>query len=398
MTWSYGSLSNNIVSQLWPRGHRVWLAKPGEPFAAHGPAAAFRKEHPELGAIGFDGKPRSNMFCPTWLLSPAGSEIRAAMEKDLIEMVDRDGYTAVDWDIEQPVIAVESGGPSHGFCLCPRCLKTFRQQQKISAVEQLDGATILAKHRDAWVTMRCRQNADLVGHVARALKKCARPIEYSVYSGYQCRETRERYGVDWQLLSPHLDLGIAGYGGSRQANLATSQALGDKPFIGGDNYFLSATPMSGGAAWIVNSMKHRPRPETWRNRLLRHFVDSGCQGVLIWYLLSMDGGAFYYTSEAAEIIAAHEEIFLAGRRCDASLRLSGIKPDHWAAFAHGDHRLVLLLNSTDKEATVKVEQPDLPAGWKARLHGDRQPPHIDPAAFTLAIEPWGARVITFARP
>ena len=204
--------------------------------------------------------------------------------------------------------------------------------------------------------------------------------------------------MDWRLLAPHLDLGIAGYGGSRQANLDTRQALGKVPFIGGDNYFLSPTPISGGAGWIANSMKHRPRPATWRNRLLRHFVDSGRQGALIWYLLTMDGGAFYYTSEATEIIATHEDIFCQGQRSDASLRVSGIKPEQWAAFSHQGKRLVLLLNSSDKEATVRVEQRELQGRWEARLHGSPEPLRIDPAAFSLTLEPWGARVLLFKQP
>lgn len=160
-------------------------------------------------------------------------------------------------------------------------------------------------------------------------------------------------------------------------------------------YFLSPTPISGGAGWIANSMKHRPRPETWRNRLLRHFVDSGCQGVLIWYLLTMDGGAFYYTSEATEIIAAYEDIFCQGQRCDASLRVHGIKPEQWAAFSHQGKRLVMLLNSSDKEATVRVEQRELQGRWEARVHGSPEPLRLDPAAFSLTLELWGARVVLF---
>ena len=57
----------------------------------------------------------------------------------------------------------------------------------------------------------------------------------------------------------------------------------------------------------------------------------------------MDGGAFYYTSEAAEIIAAHEEIFQHGTRCDAQFQVSGLKPEHWAALEHGGRRLLLEL-------------------------------------------------------
>ena len=398
MTWSYGSRCNNVVSQLWSRGQRVWLTVPAEPFAAYGATEAFRKAHPEAGAIASDGKPRSDLFCPTWLLSPAGAEIRTTLEKELIQQVDHDGYTAVNWDIEQPVILAETGVAPRSFCLCQRCLAAFRQQQKIDPSEQLDSHALLTTHRSAWVAFRCRQNADLAGHVARALKSCARPVEFSVYSGYQGQQTREHYGVDWQLLSPHLDLAIAGYGGTRQACLDTLQALGKVPLIGGENYFLSPTPISAGEGWIASSMKQQPRPELWRNRLLRQFVDSGCNGVLIWYLLTMDGGTFYHTSEAAEIIAVYEEIFRQGRRCDSDLRVGGIKPDAWAAFSHRGKRLLLLLNSSGQEATVRVEQPAVPARWEARLHGKPQPLKIDPASFSMTIEPYGVRVITFTRP
>ncbi len=102
MTWSYGSVSNNIhPPTLAARPSRV-AGQAGDRSPRMAPPRAFRKTHPELGAIGFDGQPRGNLFCPTWLLSPAGSEIRAILERELIELVDHDGYTAVNWDIEQP--------------------------------------------------------------------------------------------------------------------------------------------------------------------------------------------------------------------------------------------------------------------------------------------------------
>ncbi|MCX6908950.1 MAG: hypothetical protein NTY01_13030, partial [Verrucomicrobia bacterium] len=235
MTWTYGSVHNGVVKLLGPRGHRVWLNKPGHPFEARGKARETLDQRPELQAIGYDGKPVSDrIFCPTWLLSSEGGEVRRAMEDELVELVKRDRYTAVNWDIEQPVCSPGEGGkPMRGFCLCPRCLAEFRKQQAIAADKPLDAQTVVARHKDAWVMFRCRQNAELVGHVRAALKRCRRPIEFSVYSGYQSAETRALYGVDWALLAPHLNLAIAGYGGSRKMIEATREALGEVPFIGG---------------------------------------------------------------------------------------------------------------------------------------------------------------------
>lgn len=397
ITWTYGSVHNNVVSLLASRGHRVWLAMPGEPFATHGKTRATLDERPELRALGFDGKPLANLFCPTWLLSSAGAEVRHMLNDEIVELVDHDGYTAVNWDIEQPVcLPVEGGKGVKGFCLCPRCLQAFRTQEKIPAAEELDAQSILARHKEAWVLFRCRQNADLTGRVRAALKRCTRPIEFSVYSGYQCQQTRETYGVDWSLLAPHLDLAIAGYGGSRSAVQATLAALGKVPFIGGQSYYLSPAPQQASAAWMKNSLRAVPNPLVWRNRLLQQYVESGCQGVLIWYLPTMDGGAFYYTSEAAEIIAKYEDLFRSGARGDAKFRVAGLKPEQWMAIDGGGRRLLLLLNTTAKDVSVEVEQPGLEGRCKAHLHGQAQPASLDPKKFTLAIEPWGTRVVLFS--
>jgi hypothetical protein len=398
VNWTYGSVHNNVVSILQPRGHRVWLNKPGEPFEAHGKAGDFLQAHPELRAIGYDGTPRGGLFCPTWLLSSEGAQLRRLMEDDLVELVNRDGYTAVNWDIEQTVCWPAKGGKGYrGFCLCPRCLGEFRKQQRLGDDVKLDGETIVAKHKDAWVMFRCQQNADLVGHVRTALRRCARPIEFSIYSGYQRQATRDEYGVDWALLAPHLNLAIAGYGGNREAIRATREALGRVPFIGGQLYFLSPAPQRATATWMKNDLAARPNPIAWRNRLLQQFVDGGSNGVLIWYLPTMDGGCFYYTSEAAEIIARYEDLFQKGDRCDAKVRVAGLKPEQWAAFEQGDRRLLLLMNFSAKPVSARVEQPEFVGSWEARLHGDSKPAQLDPKAFDMPLEPWGTRVIVFSK-
>ncbi|MBI5684896.1 MAG: hypothetical protein HZC54_07435 [Verrucomicrobia bacterium] len=399
MTWTYGSKRNGVVKLLASRGHRVWLNKPGHPFEARGKAREMLDQRPDLRAIGYDGKPvGGNIFCPTWLLSTEAATARRAMEDELMVVVERDRYTAVNWDIEQPVCSPGEGGKSmRGFCLCPRCLAEFRKQHGIAVDEKLDAQTIVARHKDAWVMFRCRQNAELVGHVRAALKRCRRPIEFSVYSGYQSAETRAQYGVDWALLAPHLDLAIAGYGGSRKVIEATREALGKVQFIGGHNYYLAPAPMRATDGWMRSNMAITPNPLGWRNRLLQQFVDGGCNGVLIWYLPTMDGGTFYYTSEAAEIIATYEDIFRKGRRCDEAFRVGGGKPEHWAAFEHRNQRLLLLMNPTSKDMIFDVEQPALQGQWKARLHGQPKAAQLNSARFTLPMEPYGTRVVLFSK-
>jgi hypothetical protein len=393
VTWIYGKKNNDVASILQSRGLRVYFDKPGEPFQAYGKSAGdFLKGRPDLHAVGYDGKPQGSFFCPTWLLSADGDKMRRILEDQLVATLDADGCSALSWDIEQPVCS-----ENEGFCVCPRCLTAFRKQQRLSADVKLDAQSIVAKHKDAWVLFRCRQNAELVGHVRAALKRCARPIAFSVYSGYHNLTTLEHYGVDWAMLAPHLDLAIAGYGGSRDVIQETRKALGGVPFVSGLMYYLSPDPISAPAAWMRYDLAKVPNPLAWRNGLLQQFVDGGCQGVLIWWLPTMDGGAFYYTSEAAEIIAAYEDLFYSDHRCDAKIRVTGLNPVDWAAFEKDGRRLLLLMNPTAKAAATHVVQAAIPDQWKVRLHGEQKPAQLDPKAFDLAIEPWGTRVVVFSK-
>jgi len=288
--------------------------------------------------------------------------------------------------------------PDKGFCICPRCLAAFRRAQQIDDTQTLNADALRGPYREAWVTFRCQQNAELIGQAREALRRCGRALEFSVYSGYQGQRTREWYGVDWRLMGPKIDLAICGYGGSRQALRDTREALGTTPLIGGENYFLSPQPPALVVGWMKNSLRVTPQPEHWRNRLLRQFTDGGCHGVLIWYLPTMDGGAFYYTSEAAQIIAAHEDLFCRGIRCDERFQVDGIKPDHWAAFEHQGQRLLMLLSFTDKPQVVQVRQTQVPANCRAEVYGENSGLTLNPAEFSLPLAPWGARLIRFSAP
>jgi hypothetical protein len=115
----------------------------------------------------------------------------------------------------------------------------------------------------------------------------------------------------------------------------------------------------GGEMWYLTDRddeRPTPRFETWRNRLLRQFAESGGNGCLIWWLPPMDGGAFYATSEAAEIIARYEDFFRPRQRCDEKVRVTGLDPRDWLAFEKDGETLVLLLNFRAESvmATVTV--------------------------------------------
>ncbi len=337
ITWTYGKASNGVVPHLTPRGHRVFLSIGWEPWSIPAGQREYAAAHEEVRAVDFAGKSEAHIACPTWLLSE-GEAMLAEVERGLLAAVSEGGYAGANWDVEQPVVDPPT------FCICPRCLAAFRAWSGLAADARLDAEAILGAHRAAWTDFRCMQNAELAGRLRAMLRKSPRPVEFSLYSGYQSQRTREHYGVDWARMAPHLDFAIAGYGGGATSIADTLAALGEVPFMGGEMWYLSDR----------SDARPTPRYETWRNRLLRQFALSGGHGCLIWYLPPMDGGAFYATSEAAELIAQHEEFFRAEQRCDGRLRVSGLPEGDWAAFARGGRVLVMLLNFSDDARTASV--------------------------------------------
>jgi hypothetical protein len=148
-------------------------------------------------------------------------------------------------------------------------------------------------------------------------------------------------------MADKLDFGIAGYGGSEESITATEQALEGTPFMGGEMWYLSHR----------DDGRPTPNAQTWRNRILRQYVTSGCKGCLIWWLASMDGGAFYATSEATAIIAQYEDYFAHEQRCDEEVKVEGVEAPNWAAFEKDGSLLVLLMNfaSEARRASVTVD-------------------------------------------
>ena len=327
ITWTYGRIGNKVVEHLMPQGHKVFWSIGWHPYSAPAEQREFLEAHPELQAVDFNGKKQTHTFCPTWLLSE-GDQVLESLEHWILNVLATEPYTGANWDLEHPVVDPPT------FCTCPRCLAAFRKFASIAADVEITSQTLLNEHRSAWVDFRCTQNAEMAGILRDIVHKADRPVEFSLYSGFQSTRTKEHYGVDWELMASKLDFGIAGYGGSEESITATVKAMGNTPFMGGEMWYLSHR----------DDTRPPPKMETWRNRLLRQYVTSGCKGCLIWWLASMDGGAFYATSEATAIIAEYEDYFVHEQRCDEKVEVDGIESRNWAAFEKDGRILVLLMN------------------------------------------------------
>lgn len=335
ITGLYGRLGNAVSDAVQAAGGKIIWSFPYNGWQST-PARDLLKEHPEWQALEFKGSRQWRRVCPTYALDPKG-EFAPKLQAWVREQVKDTPYDEVDVDYEVPVVDPPT------FCFCPRCLAAFRAEAKLSADAPLDAKTVVEQHREAWTAFRCRQNAELIGCLARWIRSENPGLHVSVYSGHQCLRTREHYGVDWSLLAPHIDLGIAGYGISKDGLARTREALGRTRFMGGEMYYLSFSSATRGPV----------RRQGWKMRLLRCYVNSGCDGVLIWWLPVLDGQGYFETSQAAAVIADFEPFFKDGQRVDSRVHI-GPHSDRcqYAAFAHQGQVLLLVFNGDKQEQRV----------------------------------------------
>jgi hypothetical protein len=214
----------------------------------------------------------------------------------------------------------------------------------------------------------------MIGHLAQFIREADPRMVISTYSGFHNKHTREHYGVDWTLLRDKIDEGIAGYNGSRENLVATASALAPKPFIGGEMYYLDSSANATGPI----------RREGWKLRLLRTYINSGCHGVLIWWLPPMDGSAFYQTSQVAAIIADFEDFFRKGVRADAKISFaSDVPAEDFAAVEKDGRFLLVLFNPTPATRVVEgLTVKGLP-NPSANRYDDRSG-RLDPAKTSLS--------------
>ena len=328
ITWLYGRAGNPVASEILSRTGKVMWAMGIHPWRLPPfVLSRWRGKTGKLRVLGFNGKYQP-YICPSWLLSEAGKPMFADFKQWIEKNLEKYPYSAANFDMEQAIVDPPT------FCVCKRCLNNFKKFAGIPAANKLTPKLMLKQYKKQWVDFRCRQNAELAGRFKEIFHSLPGNIGFSVYSGNQSTRTRERYGVDWKLMRTNIDYAITGYDLDRSQLLVTRKALGQ-------------ISMLGGVMWYLQPYTDRPpapQISLWRNRVLKQYIDSGCKGVLLWQLSTMNGGAFYATSEAAGIIARYERFFTAGKRCDEKMKVTNIPLYHCAAFVLDNKTLVVLLN------------------------------------------------------
>ncbi len=291
------------------------------------------------------GEPNDTLMCTSFLLADGWTGAEAALK----DRLDKSHPHCVDYDYEY--------GPANGphSCYCPRCLSAFREFAGLGADVALDATVVRSDYWSQWIDFMAHRAARVCKRFKESVQRLYPGTRFSVYSGYQTPENPERYGIDWRYIGDlqAADHAGCGYGRPVEAIAATIEALKGIPLVGGAllvPYDTSATT------------PQRPLNPAW---LLRVLLDS-TGGVLVYERSTMDGRSWHAMGEATRLAAAHEDVFLNGRRSE----LPGHDLSHVQVVAHGKTTLVCVLNPTGAPVNYRIALP-LAAGAGREFYGER---------------------------
>ena len=292
----------------------------------------YLKKFPDKPAIDIHMK-ATDRICPSLLFgdSPESQHVAEEIQK----MVKARQIHHFNWDVESGV------WEGYFSCYCPRCLTQFSKAAGIPAETQLTPDVIQEDFRKQWIEFYNRRTAAMAAKIRHIVHEASPGSVFSVYSGYQSDQTKESYGVDWQMLADNIDLAMCGYGRHEETLNTTLKALGDTPLVLGHIVY----PYDIGSRQYPAFMS--------KATLLRRLVD-GTRGVLVYTFDELDGRTFHALSEISPLVADYEDLFLAHKTDNSLVSVTGISPYDVTVFTGNGKRLIMVINETQEKKRVKL--------------------------------------------
>ncbi len=320
-------------------------------------AAELGKTFPEAIRKSADGKANpANGIASAWVIANR-NKVMPVLEESLKQTLASGLYHSLILDHEERAVS-RDGLSADGDLYNPGTVEDFARFAKLDKAPPADAAYIAKHHADQWTEYRTWQSAQLSAIVADALQSIDPLLTYGLYSGYEYAppldgSTHRWYSVNWHQMAKEgkIQIGTAGYYGSRADIQNTAQALGKLPF----------TPAEMYAENFVAPRKTLPEPDAFASRLLAATLNGGGRGVNLWYLSVMDAGAFSAVARVSHLLADAEPFLMDGQRADSLLNLArDIDPANVYVYQLGERRLVIVLNRSAQELKFR-------AAWKEKL-------------------------------
>ncbi|NUQ64242.1 MAG: hypothetical protein HUU20_17370 [Pirellulales bacterium] len=335
--------------------------------------AKYLRENPADALTDLHGKRSTKYVCTTALLDRGWDDVARVLRAK----IETERPHVVDWDYESSPLE------SYLSCFCARCLEAFRSEAGLGREAELTPEMIREGYAGPWTDFMTTRNAEVAERFQKVVREAG--AVFSMYSGYQSRDTQDRYGVDWRKIGRRgaADHVGCGYGRSRELIDATIAALNGIPLTIG----ILMHPYDPNLRQPVLPLS--------KAHVLRSAADS-TGGILVYDRMPMDGRAWWALAEISRLVSDYEDVFLQG---SAATELAGVEQAEEPDFAikrHGKTALVLLMNQRRSEKTYRITLKPGTVQSAKRYYGGGE---FDPTARVEIVLPAGdaeAIVLTLA--
>lgn len=265
--------------------------------------------------------------------------LRQELRRELSEYLTATRMDILDWDFEfDPFTGLYSSYDDD-------TLADFRTRYRIA--ETLTSGIIRKKYADEWVEYMNELTAGVFALIHEVTSRHG--VLWDVYSGYPSEYTKRHYGIDYELVLPHVDFAMMGYGRplAQIREILKLSRKYTKPVIFGicaKPYFL---------------YQEAPQFKVLPALVMRRVVDGGF-GVMYWGHYCSDGQLLHAFHEVNRLLYQHEGFILDGKRVDERLieRVQGVNGEEVAIYEYENKFLLIVLNqdAEDKEVVITFKQ------------------------------------------
>ncbi len=333
------------------------------------------------------------MYCPTFVATKGSEQFRTIVKDVWSGMITQMGSTDIIWTDDERFIFTPDGTGSS--CFCDRCKTAFRIFAKLPVDADLSDEAIFTRHNAQWRLFW----ADVWFRGVHAeLRKAANELgkQYMIYTWNGSNDL-------WRAAGGNMDIAFPGMPGSNVMSASGQKTVDDSMAFYRKELGLNRVQgqsfgvMNAGVqknAWAMQQVISRDGfvdAKSWKSQVLR--MAATLQGGVDLGETPIDyaAGSYFWIGEATRIIAAFEDLFYEGVRCDALVASEQIAYPNILVLVKGTERLVLLFNERDEDLAVTLKNLNLEPGQRAQVF--EQEAWADAATVDLTIPPRDAAVI-----
>jgi hypothetical protein len=273
-------------------------------------------------------------------------------------------------------------------CFCPRCLAAFRKFANVPEEEELEPLKIQAKYGEKWVDFACGQSARVAARMKSYAKAAGVDWKLAVYCAVQSENTRRDYRVDWNTLTPQIDVATPSFYSFSPSDLTDRFTRGMTEFV------RLIKGLKDLPVWATLSTGYERGDFYVRDGRLTKMqivksVAFGTQGTCQWWWGPVDGRHYHAYAEASTLISELEEFFTKGKMMPDFLSGDQAPGTTRVAWQFGGQVVVLLFN--DGVADPATAAAQVPAGYQILKDDGRGEMRLTGASLSAAVEPLDCR-------